>query len=163
MIGQHISHYTILEKLGEGGMGVLYKARDTNLDRTVAIKFLPSHLSASADSKGRFLQEAKATAALSHPNILSVYEISEHDGSLFLVMEYIEGQTLKSYITKLKTGTGIPASQAISWTSVIAQGLKAAHDKNIIHRDIKPENIMLTADGQIKIIFSGLISDRKST
>src|SRR5437867_6833955 len=93
MIGNTISHYKILEKLGEGGMGVVYKAEDTKLDRFVAIKFLSSHLTTSAEVKARFLQEAKAAAALNHPNILSVYEIDEQTGSLFLVMEFIEGQT----------------------------------------------------------------------
>jgi serine/threonine protein kinase/Flp pilus assembly protein TadD len=156
MIGQTISHYKILEKLGEGGMGVVYKAQDLKLDRFVAIKFLPSHLSASSENKTRFLQEAKSAAALNHPNILSVYEIDEQNGSLFLVMEFIEGQTLKNYIARLKTGTGVPLPQAFEWTSKIAQGLKAAHEKNIIHRDIKPENVMLTADGQLKIMDFGL-------
>ena len=156
MIGQTISHYKILEKLGEGGMGVVYKAQDLKLDRFVAIKFLPSHLSASSENKTRFLQEAKSAAALNHPNILSIYEIDEQDGSLFLVMEYIEGQTLKNYVSKLKSGTGVPLHQAFEWTSRIAQGLKAAHEKNIVHRDIKPENVMLTGDGQLKIMDFGL-------
>ncbi|MBI3189325.1 MAG: serine/threonine protein kinase, partial [Ignavibacteriales bacterium] len=134
MIGQTISHYKILEKLGEGGMGVVYKAQDTKLDRFVAIKFLPSHLSATSENKARFLQEAKAAAALSHPNILGVYEINDENGKLFFVMEYIEGTTLKHYITNLKSGTGVPVHQAIEWMFQIAEGLKAAHGKNIVHR-----------------------------
>src|SRR5262249_17539665 len=113
MIGTTISHYKILEKLGEGGMGVVYKAQDLKLDRQVAIKFLPPHLSASDENKARFLQEAKAAAALNHPNILGVYEIDEQDDSLFFVMEFIDGHTLKSHIANLKSGTGIPVSQAI--------------------------------------------------
>ncbi len=156
MIGQTISHYKVLEKLGEGGMGVVYKAQDLKLDRHVAIKFLPQHISSSDEGKARFFQEAKAAAALNHPNILGVHEIDEQDGSLFLVMEYIEGQTLRSYIEKLKSGTGIPVNQAIAWTLQVAEGLKAAHGKNIIHRDIKPENIMLTNSGQLKIMDFGL-------
>ncbi|HTK82605.1 MAG TPA: protein kinase [Bacteroidota bacterium] len=156
MIGQTISHYKILEKLGEGGMGVVYKAQDTKLDRTVAIKFLPLHLSASEENKTRFIQEAKSTAALNHPNILHVHEIDEENGNSFFVMEFVEGKTLKSTISGLKSGEGIPARQALDWTIQIAQGLKAAHDKSIIHRDIKPENIMLTKDEQPKIMDFGI-------
>ena len=156
MIGQTISHYKILEKLGEGGMGVVYKAEDTRLDRFVAIKILPSHLSASTDSNARFLQEAKATAALSHPNILSVFDVGESNGSMFIVLELVEGRTLDSYISNLKTGSGIPVKQALDWVLQITRGLKAAHDKNIIHRDIKPHNLMLTNNDQIKIMDFGL-------
>ena len=116
MIGQTISHYRILEKLGEGGMGVVYKAQDSKLDRAVAIKFLPQHLSASEENKARFIQEAKASAALNHPNILNVYEIDEQAGGLFFAMEYIEGATLKSHISGFKAGEGIPVPQAIDWT-----------------------------------------------
>ncbi|MBI3365334.1 MAG: protein kinase [Ignavibacteriae bacterium] len=163
MIGQVISHYQILEKLGEGGMGVVYKAQDTKLDRPVAIKFLPAHLSASEENKARFIQEAQATAALNHPNILNVYEIDEQDGGIFFVMEYIEGKTLKSHITSLKASEGIPVRQAIDWTIQIAQGLKAAHEKNIVHRDIKPENIMLTKDGHPKIMDFGIAKLKSGT
>ncbi|MBI1804716.1 MAG: protein kinase [Ignavibacteriae bacterium] len=163
MIGQTISHYQILEKLGEGGMGVVYKAQDLKLDRMVAIKFLPSHLSASAENKARFLQEAKAAAALNHPHILGVYEIDEENGTLFFAMEYVEGTTLKYYIANLKSGTGIPINQAIEWTSQIAQGLKAAHEKNIVHRDIKPENVMLANDGKLKIMDFGIAKLKSGT
>ena len=156
MVGQTISHYTIIEKIGEGGMGVVYKAQDLKLDRMVAIKFLPPHLSASADSKARFLQEAKATAALNHPNILNVYEIDEEENRMFFVMEYLEGRTLRSHISSLKSSTGIPYAQALEWTIQIANGLQAAHQKNIIHRDIKPENIMVTTGGQLKIMDFGI-------
>jgi serine/threonine protein kinase/Tfp pilus assembly protein PilF len=157
MIGQTISHYTILEKVGEGGMGVVYKAQDTTLDRFVAIKFLPAHLSANGENKSRFLQEAKAAAALNHPHILNVYEIDEQNGMMFLVMEYLEGETLKDHLNGLKSGPGLPYKQALEWTSLIAKGLKAAHDKNIVHRDIKPQNIMLTGGASnIKIMDFGL-------
>ncbi len=162
MIDTIILHYKILEKLGEGGMGVVYKATDTKLDRTVALKFLPSHLSESEDNKSRFLQEAKATAALNHPNIMNVYEINEHDGSLFMVMEFIEGQTLSSYLNKVKTGESIPVDQALEWTIQIATGLKAAHEKNIIHRDIKPANLMVASGGQLKIMDFGLAKLKSS-
>jgi serine/threonine protein kinase/tetratricopeptide (TPR) repeat protein len=156
MIGTTISHYRILDRLGEGGMGVVYKAQDLKLDRPVAIKFLPQQSAASDESKARFIQEAKATAALNNPNILSVYDIDEQDGKLFFVMEYIEGRTLKSKITNLEGGKGVPVRQALDWTIQIAQGLKAAHDRNIVHRDIKPENIMLTNDGIPKIMDFGI-------
>ncbi len=163
MTGKTISHYKILEKLGEGGMGVVYKAEDTKLGRTVAIKFLPPNLASVQENKSRFLLEAKAAAALNHPNILNVYEIDEQDGSLFIVMEYIEGETLKSYIARLKSGSGIPYLKAVGWLLEVAQGLKAAHDKNIIHRDIKSENIMLTGDGLLKIMDFGLAKLQGST
>jgi serine/threonine protein kinase/tetratricopeptide (TPR) repeat protein len=156
MVGTTISHYTITEKLGEGGMGVVYKATDLTLDRTVALKFLSAHLSASEESKARFLREAKATAALNHPNILGVYEIDEKDGTIFFAMEYVEGKTLKNHIASLKSASGIPLDTAIGWVKQIAQGLKAAHEKDIIHRDIKPENIMLTPDGHLKIMDFGI-------
>jgi serine/threonine protein kinase/Flp pilus assembly protein TadD len=153
---QTISHYEILDKLGEGGMGAVYKARDKKLDRPVAIKFLSHHLSASGDSKARFIQEARSAAVLNHPNILNVYDIDEQDGKMFFVMEYVDGKTLKSHIGNLKAGEGIPIRQAIDWTIQIAQGLKAAHEKDIVHRDIKPENIMLTKDGLPKIMDFGI-------
>jgi serine/threonine protein kinase/Flp pilus assembly protein TadD len=163
MIGTTISHYKILEKLGEGGMGIVYKAEDTKLDRIVAIKFLPSHLSASAENKARFIQEAKAAASLNHPNILGVYEIDEQDDSMFFAMEYISGKTLKAHIASLKSATGVPLDEAIGWTRQIARGLKAAHERNIIHRDVKPENIMLTADGQLKVMDFGIAKLKGNT
>jgi adenylate cyclase len=156
MIGQTVSHYKILEKLGQGGMGIVYKAQDLKLDRCVAIKFLPSHLSSSEENKTRFLQEAKAAAALNHPNILGVYEIDDPDGKIFFAMEYVDGITLKQYIANLNSGKGIPVIQALDWTIQIAQGLKTAHDKYIVHRDIKPENIMVASDGKLKIMDFGI-------
>lgn len=151
-----IAHYKILEKLGEGGMGVVYKAHDTKLGRTVALKLLPHKFSESEENKTRFMQEAKAVAALSHSNILNIYEIIEPEGEMCLVMELIDGDTLKSYITNLNTGLGVPVQQALTWTLQIAEGLKTAHEKDIIHRDIKPQNIMLRGNGQIKIMDFGL-------
>ncbi len=156
MIGQTVLHYKISEKLGEGGMGVVYKAEDTKLGRTVAIKFLPSHLSGSEENKQRFFREARSAAALNHPNILGIYEINEENNSLFLVMEFVDGQTLKSHISSLTSGTGVPVLQAIDWIEQIAEGLKNAHDMNIIHRDIKTENVMITKDGRLKIMDFGL-------
>jgi serine/threonine protein kinase/Flp pilus assembly protein TadD len=156
MVGKIISHYKIIEKLGEGGMGVVYKAEDTDLKRNVAIKFLPAHLSGSEENKQRFFREARSAAALNHPNILGIYEISEQNNSLFLVMEFVDGVTLKNHINSLGTGTGVPVPQALDWIEQIAQGLKCAHDMNIIHRDIKTENVMISKDGRLKIMDFGL-------
>src|SRR5512141_2593695 len=130
MIGQTISHYKILEKLGEGGMGVVYKAQDTKLDRIVALKFLPPHLHASEPDKARFLQEAKAAAALNHPNICVIHAIEQIDGRLFIVMEHVDGQTLNE-----RKGA-ISFKQAIDIGVQIADGLAAAHEKGIVHRDL---------------------------
>src|SRR5271169_5939694 len=136
MIGQTISHYKILEKLGEGGMGVVYKAEDTKLDRIVALKFLSAQLAASVQDKARFMQEAKAAAALNHPNVCSVIDIQEHDGQIFIVMEYIDGETLREH-------RALSLSQSLDIGIQIADGLAAAHEKGIVHRDIKPDNIMV--------------------
>ncbi|HTK82085.1 MAG TPA: protein kinase [Bacteroidota bacterium] len=157
MIGQTISHYKILEKLGEGGMGVVYKAEDSKLDRTVALKFLPPHLSASEQDKIRFVQEAKAAAALNHPNVCSIIDIQEHDGQIFIVMEFVDGQTLRE-----KRGT-ISFKQAVDVGIQIADGLAAAHEKGIVHRDIKPENIMVRKDGIVQIMDFGLAKLRSAS
>jgi len=163
MTGQEISHYKIIEKIGQGGMGVVYKAKDLRLDRIVAIKFLPAHLASSEENRARFLLEAKSAAALSHPNILSIYEIDEKDNSAFIVMEYVEGETLKKHIQNLKSGSGIPYAKAIEWIGQIARGVKAAHDKDIIHRDIKSENIMIAKNEQLKIMDFGLAKLKDSS
>ncbi len=156
MIDQTIGHYKVLEELGRGGMGVVYKAQDLKLDRYVAIKVLPPQSAGSEENKARLSQEAKAAASLNHKNILGVYEIDEHDGSVFLVMEFVEGRTLRDYVGGLATGTGLPVAQAIEWVLQIADGLKAAHSKGIVHRDIKSENIMVDAQGNLKIMDFGL-------
>ena len=161
--GKRISHYEILDQIGKGGMGVVYKAKDLKLDRIVAIKFLPPHLASSEENKERFMHEAKAAASLSHPNIMSIYEIDEFEDTVFMVMEYVEGQTLKAYISNLKSGSGIPFMKAAEWMSMVASGLKAAHDKEIIHRDIKSENIMLTPDEHLKIMDFGIAKLKGST
>ncbi len=156
LTGKTISHYKIIEQVGQGGMGVVYKALDTKLDRPVAVKFLPPHLSSSEENRQRFTREAKSAAALNHPNILGIYEIDMTEDTFFIVMEFVDGETLKSYISGLASGTGLPVLQAIDWIEQIAQGLKNAHDMNMIHRDIKTENIMLTKDGRLKIMDFGL-------
>ena len=150
MIDQKISHYQIIEKLGEGGMGVVYKAQDTSLDRFVALKFLPPHVAASSDDKARFLQEAKAVASLAHPNICTIYSVEEEDGKAFIVMEYVDGKTLKD----LDQNIGL--KQAVEIGIQVADGLAAAHEKGIIHRDIKPDNIMIRKDGRVQIMDFGL-------
>ncbi|MFN0159240.1 MAG: protein kinase domain-containing protein [Bacteroidota bacterium] len=162
MIGSTISHYKILDKLGEGGMGVVYKAQDLTLDRPVAIKLLTSHLSNTAENKARFMQEAKSAAALNHRHILGVYEIDDHNGSMFLVMEYVDGKTLKKHIADLQSGSGLPVDQAVNWIIQIAEGLDAAHQKQIVHRDIKSENIMIDRNGQLKIMDFGLAKLKSS-
>ncbi len=153
MIGKTILHYKIIEKLGEGGMGVVYLAEDTKLERKVAIKFLPTHISANSDERKRFEIEAKAAAALNHPNIATIHAIEEADDQIFLVMEYIEGKELKQL--------AIDNHQlAIDYAVQIAEGLQAAHKKGIVHRDIKSSNIMVTEDGKIKIMDFGLAKFR---
>jgi len=133
MIGQTISHYRIVEKLGEGGMGVVYKAEDLKLGRTVALKFLPSHLLDSEEHKARFLHEARAAAALDHPNICTVYEIDEAEGKTFLAMACLEGTTLKQKIVERP----LRLHEALDIAVQIGQGLQAAHEKGVVHRDIR--------------------------
>jgi len=152
MIGKTISHYKILEKLGEGGMGIVYKAQDTKLKREVAIKFLPRHISSNKEERQRFEIEAQAAAALNHPNIAHIYAIEETDDEMFIVMEYIDGIELKD---KIKSGP-IATDEAISIAIQIAEGLDTAHKKGIVHRDIKSSNIMITNDGNVKIMDFGL-------
>jgi serine/threonine protein kinase/tetratricopeptide (TPR) repeat protein len=153
MIGSIVSHYKILGKLGEGGMGVVYKAKDIKLERIVALKFLPPHLSNQEAEKKRFIQEAKAASSLEHNNICTVYEISETaDGQLFIAMSYLEGVTLREKID----GAPLKIDEAINIAIQTAEGLKLAHGKEIVHRDIKPANIMMTSDGTVKIMDFGL-------
>jgi len=164
MLGETISHYEILEKLGEGGMGVVYKAHDTKLDRTVALKFLPPHLTKSEVDKQRFIREAKAAAALNHPHICTIHSVDEHDGTQFIVMEYIDGMTLRqrSEARGQKSAESQPETwnleleTAISYAIQIAEALAEAHEKGIVHRDIKPENIMVDSRDRIKVMDFGL-------
>jgi serine/threonine protein kinase/Tfp pilus assembly protein PilF len=152
MIGKTISHYKILEKLGEGGMGVVYKAKDTKLDRIVALKFLPRHLLCDSEAKSRFEHEAKAASALDHPNIATIHEIDEVEGECFMAMAYIEGKSLKDLIQE-KT---FSIEETLDICIQIVEGLNAAHRKGIVHRDIKSDNIMLSDEGLAKIMDFGL-------
>lgn len=152
MIGKTISHYRILEKLGEGGMGAVYKAEDTKLKRMVALKFLPPELTRSEEWKERFIREAQAAAALDHPNICTTYEVDEVEGQTFIAMAYIDGYTLQETI---ELGP-LNVDEAVVIAIQVAEGLQEAHEKGIIHRDIKLSNIMITGKGQAKITDFGL-------
>jgi eukaryotic-like serine/threonine-protein kinase len=160
MIGQTISHYKILEKLGEGGMGVVYKAEDLKLKRIVAIKFLPKRLSAHGEERERFSQEAQAASALNHPNICVIYDVDEADNESFIVMEYVDGVTLREWIRKKADHAEgyrkLSMKEAVDLAGQIAEGLEKAHEKGIIHRDVKSDNIMVTSDGRAKIMDFGL-------
>ncbi len=156
LIGKIISHYKILEKLGEGGMGVVYKAEDIELKREVAIKFFPLHIAASEEERHRFKIEAQAAAALNHPNIATIYSIEKVEDEIFISMEYIKGQELKD---KIEDGP-ISISETLNLAIQIANGLQAAHEKGVVHRDVKSVNIMITDKGQVKIMDFGLAKVR---
>ncbi|MFQ5751067.1 MAG: serine/threonine protein kinase, partial [bacterium] len=174
LIGKVVSHYRILEQIGQGGMGVVYKAEDTNLRRMVALKFLPPTALTGDAEKTRFMHEAQAAAALNHPNVCTVYEIDEYEGQPFIAMEFVAGRSLREMITgivgakhyigtisKLSTrvaanASPLPIDDAIYYAIQIAEGLQAAHEQGIVHRDMKCDNVMVTEKGQVKIMDFGL-------
>jgi eukaryotic-like serine/threonine-protein kinase len=150
--GTRLGPYEVASPLGAGGMGEVYRARDTRLGRDVAVKVLPTALSADAERLRRFEQEARATGALDHPNILAIHDVGTHDGAPYVVTELLEGETLRERIN----GVALPARKAIDYASQVARGLAAAHDRGIVHRDLKPENLFVTRDGRVKILDFGL-------
>ena len=152
MIGQRLGPYEISAKLGEGGMGEVWRARDTKLERDVAVKVLPASLARDADALARFEREAKAVAALSHPNILALFDFGKDGETAFAVTELLEGETLRVRLE----GGALPARKALEVASQVAAGLAAAHERGIVHRDLKPDNLFLTKDGQVKILDFGL-------
>ncbi|HUI54791.1 MAG TPA: serine/threonine-protein kinase, partial [Bryobacteraceae bacterium] len=152
MVGRTISHYQVIEKLGEGGMGVVYKARDTRLHRFVALKVLPPEKVADTERKRRFVQEARSASALNHPHIITIHEIGSESDTDFIAMEYLEGKTLGQLIPP----KGLSPREALNYAMQIADALAAAHAKGIVHRDVKPGNVMVTPGGLAKVLDFGL-------
>ena len=156
MIGQTVSHYRIESEVGQGGMGVVYRAFDLRLERSVALKFLSPQFVSHPEARVRFLTEARAASALNHPNICTVYEIGEFHGREFIAMEYVEGGALSKMIASQK----LPVPKVLDYALQMIEGLEPAHKKGVIHRDVKPDNILITAEGRVKIMDFGLAKVR---
>lgn len=152
--GQMLLHYRIHERIGSGGMGDVYRALDTKLDRTVAIKLLPREVSTDPERQRRFVQEARAASALEHPHIVTIHDIAESEGQHFIVMQYVPGKTLGDLIREGQTG--LPLSKALDYATQMADGLSAAHARGIVHRDLKPDNVVAQESGSVKILDWGL-------
>ena len=152
MIGRTLGHFEIVDKLGEGGMGVVYKARDTHLDRFVALKILPPAKAEDVDRRRRFAQEAKTASALNHPGIVTIYDITQHEGIDFIAMEFVPGRTLDRVIPR----HGLGLNETLDYGVQIADALAAAHAAGIVHRDLKPANVIVTEQGRIKVLDFGL-------
>jgi serine/threonine protein kinase len=152
MIGASLNQYRITARIGAGGMGEVFRARDTRLNRDVAVKVLPKDFVADADRLRRFEQEAKTLATLNHPNVLTIHDAGVHEGAPYLVSELLEGKTLREEMN----GVALPVRRATEFARQIAHGLAAAHGKGVIHRDLKPDNIFITKDGRVKILDFGL-------
>jgi serine/threonine protein kinase len=152
LIGRTLGHYRIVDKIGEGGMGEVYRAHDERLDQDVAVKVLPSSVAQDPERIARFEREARAVARLEHSNILAIHDFSADLDVAYVVMELLEGESMRAVITK----GGLPPSKAVEYARAIADGLAVAHDKGIVHRDLKPENVFLNRDGSIKILDFGL-------
>src|ERR1700688_5271733 len=150
--GTKLGPYEVVAPAGAGGMGEVYRARDTRLNRDVAVKILPAAFARDPERMWRFQQEAQAVAALNHPNILAIHDFGEHEGSPYIVTEFLEGETLRE---RMRPGA-LPARKATEYGEQVARGLAAAHEKGIVHRDLKPENIFITRDGRVKILDFGL-------
>lgn len=159
MIGKTVSHFKILEKLGEGGMGEVYLTNDTDLDRKVALKFLPLHYTNDKEINERFKREAKAAAKLNHPNIITVYEIGEYEAQSYIAMEYVKGHSLREEIKK----GSMPVDFVVDIATQLCEGLSKAHKAEIVHRDIKPENIFIDEDGRVKILDFGIAQVKTAT
>src|SRR5438105_10221283 len=157
--GDRLGRYEILSVLGAGGMGEVYRARDERLGRAVAVKVLPEQLAADSDSRARLEREARAVATVTHPNILAIYDVGEHQGILFVVTELLDGETLRWRLMRER----VSWRKAVEIGSAIAEGLAAAHGRGIVHRDLKPDNIFLTSDGHVKILDFGLAQITPST
>ncbi len=150
--GTRLGNYEVLSELGSGGMGEVYKARDLKLGRVVAIKVLQQEMASDSQRLRRFEQEARAASALNHPNIVTIYEIGEHEGTPYIAMEYVEGKTLREMLA----GGPLPNDKLIRYATQMAEGLAKAHQAGIVHRDLKPENIVISVDGYVKILDFGL-------